>query len=428
MTKKDEKGKIILGDIMKSKDKTRKYIKLTMKRIIISCIFFISILYIVLFYNRYFGKNRVYAKETSLEIENIKISNAANIDIEKIIKQNTEATQKEEYITEETDLEYITKYQNNNSLPKGTIQVIQEGRQGKQQIIKKRIYMNEELVSEEQVSSKVTKAAVNKIVEIGTANYTNNHKIKVGDTLYVTSDRLSVMVEPDENSQKIATLIKENELKVLEINGEWYKISSASTIGYVKSECTTYIQPNSKYEEEGTNSIEAKTKAQLVANLNFNMALNKPSGLTLEQFKKVLSDSKDTNNIFENNAQYFYYIEKQYNINGIFVASVAIHESAWGTSKIAIEKNNLFGYGAYDSNPYNGAYSFSDYSESIDLIARVFTKYYLNAKGTSIYGGEKAVGTYYNGATLKGVNTKYATDENWANGVYSHMKYLYNKL
>ncbi len=52
------------------------------------------------------------------------------------------------------------------------------------------------------------------------------------------------------------------------------------------------------------------------------MALNKPSGLTLEQFKNILSDSKDTNKIFENNAEYFYYIEKQYNINGVFVAAI----------------------------------------------------------------------------------------------------------
>ena len=28
---------------------------------------------------------------------------------------------------------------------------------------------------------------------------------------------------------------------------------------------------------------------------------------------------------------------------GIFLAAVGIHESAWGTSKLAIEKNNLFG-------------------------------------------------------------------------------------
>ncbi len=169
-------------------------------------------------------------------------------------------------------------------------------------------------------------------------------------------------------------------------------------------------------------------KEKLIAGLSFDMALNKPSGLTLEQFKKILSDSKDTNKIFTNNAEYFYYIEKQYNINGVFVAAVGIHESSWGTSKIARDKNNLFGYGAYDSNPYNGAYSFSDYSESIDLIARVFVKYYINPKGTSIYGGEQAVGTYYNGATLSGINTRYATDKNWANGVYNQMKYLYNKL
>ena len=183
-----------------------------------------------------------------------------------------------------------------------------------------------------------------------------------------------------------------------------------------------------KNQEINETTATTKTKQQLLSGLTFNMQLNKPSGLTLEQFKKVLTDKKDKNKIFENNAEYFYYIEKQYNINGVFVAAVGIHESAWGTSKIALQKNNLFGYGAYDSNPYNGAYQFSNYSECIDLLARVFVKYYLNPSGTSIYGGEKAVGTYYNGANLSGVNTKYATDKNWANAVFSHMKYLYNKL
>ena len=49
-------------------------------------------------------------------------------------------------------------------------------------------------------------------------------------------------------------------------------------------------------------------------------------------------------------------------------------------------------------------------------------------KGTSIYGGEKAVGTYYNGSNLSGINKKYASDKNWANAVFSYMQYLYNKL
>ncbi len=415
---------------MKAKEKTKKrskiHIKVTLKSIIIFFTFIISVLYMIIFYNYYFVRSSVFATETASYAEPIKISKAQDINIEEIINQNSKEGQREEYSVEETTLEYLTKYRNNSTLPKGTIQVIQEGREGKQEITTKRTYKQDEMISEEQISSKVTKASIDKIVEIGTSNYASNYSAKVGDVLYVTSDRLSVMVEPNEKAQKIATLSKQDKLKLLEIQGEWYKISCDSTIGYVKAESTTYIDNTPKTTAQGNKN--AKSKEQLISKLSFEMSLNQPSGLTLEQFKKVLSDSKDTNKIFENNAEYFYYIEQQYNINGVFVAAVGIHESAWGTSKIARNKNNLFGYGANDSNPYNGAYNFSDYSESIDLIARVFVKYYINPKGTSIYGGEIAAGTYYNGPTLSGINTRYATDKNWANGVYTHMKYLYNKL
>ena len=414
---------------MKSKDKKRKFVFFTLKHIIIFSIAVISIFYMIIFYHYYFGENTVYATEVTAPVEESKISQAEKLNIDKYIENNAKEGGKEEYTVEEVELEYITKYKNNASLPEGTLQVIQEGREGKQQITTKKTYQNNELINEEQVSAKITKASVSKIVEIGTGKGFINHEIKVGDTIYVSSDRLSVMVNPDENSQKIATLSKDDEMKVLEIQGEWYKIRAGTTIGYVKKEATTYKNFEKEQPKQNINkNTTYQNASQLKANLNFDMALNKPSGLTLDQFKKVLTDSKDKNKIFEQNAEYFYYIEEQYNINGIFVAAVGIHESAWGTSKIAKEKYNLFGYGAYDSNPYNGAYSFSNYSECIDLIARVFVKYYLNPKGTSIYGGETATGSYYNGPTLTGINTRYATDKNWANGVYTHMKYLYNKL
>ena len=58
----------------------------------------------------------------------------------------------------------------------------------------------------------------------------------------------------------------------------------------------------------------------------------------------------------------------------------------------------------------------------------VIVKYYLNTSGTSIYDGQIASGSYYHGSTLSGVNTKYATDKNWANSVYYWMKVLYNNL
>lgn len=403
-------------------------IKLIFKILIYGTFTFFIIMYLIMFYNMYFPLNKSYAKETNTKPEKIEISNANEIDLEQIIEQNTDSGQIEQITKKEETLEYLTEYRTNKEIPKGVSYVIQEGRLGKQEIIIKTIYDKEgNFISEEQINTIITKASANKIIEIGGANYTSNYKIKIGDIVYVTSDILAIWSDASENSRKITTLRQYDEIKILEISQNWYKISYKNVIGWVKSECVAYV--NLKVEEEQKSESEfAKTKQQLLSNVNFNMSLNKPSGLTLEQFKKVLTDNKDINRIFANNAEYFYYIEKQYNINGIFVAAVGIHESAWGTSKIALQKNNLFGYGAYDSNPYNGAYEFKDYAESIDLVARVFVKYYLNSSGTSIYGGEKAVGTYYNGATLTSVNVKYASDKNWANAVFSYMKELYNKV
>lgn len=430
MTKSKLKCRIMIGDSMKSKDKVKKH-GVSIKNVIIFFTTLIVLLCIVVCYNYYLARNEVLAKESSSEVEsnNVVISNAAKIDLDELISENSQgASTEEEYVTEEVDLEYITKYNDNPELPKGVIQVVQEGREGKQEVTTKKTYENGQVVSEEQVSSKVTKASVNKIVEVGSGSRKSTYKVKAGDVVYTTSDRAEIRVEPNEAADKIATLGKGAKLTVLSISGDWYQVSGEAR-GYVKAENTTYIDQNESYEEEvKQEQSSSSSSGGSITKPSFGMALNKPSGLSLEQFKKVLTDSKDTNKVMQNNAEYFYYIEEQYNINGVFVAAVAIHESNWGTSRIAQNKHNLFGYGAYDSSPYSGAYQFTDYSESIDLIARVFVKYYLNPKGTSIYEGEQASGKYYNGPTLTGVNTKYATDKNWANAVYKQMEYLYNKL
>lgn len=379
----------------------------------------------------YIYKNQltVYAisKENNItEKETVKISNATKIDIKKIIEENTVQNYREEIITEEIDLEYTTKYIENNELPQETMQVTQEGRTGIQKVVIKKIYDGDELISEEEISSEVKKQAVTKIIEIGTGKYKNTYKPEIGDNLYVSSDRLSVMSEATLDSRKITTLNKNDELKILEISTDWYYILSGNIKGWVKSESTTYINPNQTYEEQFANKGISKEEA--LKKLSMNMDLTKPSGLSLEQFKEVLTDEKDKNDIFYNNAEYFYYAEQQYGINGIFLASVGIHESAWGTSSISLNKKNLFGYGAYDSSPSSSAYKFNNYSESIDLVARVLVKYYLNSPGTTIYNGEKASGKYYNGNTISSVNKKYATDTNWKNCVYKYMNYLYNKI
>lgn len=411
---------------IKTKEKKEIHILIT----ILLCLIITYIIFVILFKGKTSFAVSKDIEPIESEVRNVEIANNS-LELEKILVKNKTNLRKEEIIKQEIDLEYTTKYMENNNIPKGVVQVIQEGIDGKQEIYIKKIYTGENLIEEKQLESKITKAAVNKIVEIGTSNYINTYKVKQGDKLYVSTSLLAIRLEPNEESTKVISLNKNESVTFLKKQGEWYQVKYKTYTGWAKSECFTYINNNIDKNTEQKAEVDNKkySKSQLVNKLDFNMKLNEPSGLTLEQFNKIFkNDSKDKNKVFEDNAKYFYYAEKQYNINGIFLASVAIHESNWGSSKISKDKKNLFGYGAYDSNPYSSSYKFTDYSESIDLLARVFTKYYLNPKGTKIYGGNIAEGTYYNGPTLKGVNTKYATDKNWANGVYSWMKYLYNKL
>lgn len=387
------------------------------RKVVICMICLLIIIAIGLIYTIYSNRSISYASSDKVKTTSVHISNAEKVNIEEIIENNVQKN-KEQIITEQEELEYITEYKNNKDLPIGVMQVQQEGRTGIQQITIKRIYDDQQEYQDELINSIIIKAPVNKIVEIGTAKNKVTYKITKGSNAYITSDRADIMREDTLDSSKITTLSKNTEIKVLDISDNWCKISVDGQVGWVKSENLTSLNPNESYPD----------KTNTVTKLEFNMALNKPSGLTLEQFQKVLTDSKDTNKIFSENAEYFYYIEKQYNINGLFVAAIGIHESAWGTSKIAQSKKNLFGYGAYDSSPYSSSYSFTSYSEGIDLIARVLVKHYLNPNGTAIYGNEKATGKYYNGATITGVNQKYATDKNWANKVYSYMEYLYKKI
>lgn len=386
---------------------------------------------IAIIFGIYLTKSVSYASEqtktVAIEIPITPQDNTKKIDIEEIVENNTKVQKIEVLEEQETDVEFTTQYIENSSLAKGKMQVLQEGVDGKQNAILKNIYEGDKLISSTQVSSRITKASVDKIVQIGTGAYSNNYVPVVGDILQATSTTLAIRLNPDENSDKVITINKGDKVTLKAKQNDWYYVSYDNYLGWAKSESLAYVDPNGTGDGD-ENNIQY-TKEQLTQNLGFSMLLNRPSGLTLDQFRQIFeNDSNDVNDVFKNNADYFYYIEQQYNINGIFVAAVGIHESGWGTSTISKNKKNLFGYGAYDSDPSGSAYTFQSYSEGIDLVARVFVKYYLNPAGTPIYGGETATGTYFEGATLTAVNTRYATDKNWANAVYKWMTYLYNKL
>lgn len=383
---------------------------------------FLVISSVVVIKQKYFEKV-VYA--TAMQEENIQyLANDERYNASKITNENTKNIVTEELEKVERDVEFTTKYIETDKIAIGTIQVLQEGMNGKEVVTIKKTYIDGELTKEEQLETKLVKSQLEKIVQVGKGPASLRYTINEGDLVYVTSNLLAIYLEPDKSSKKIITISKQTGGYAIKVENDWVKVKYGNYVGWAKKECLSKETTKTELKEE-----DLKDKNEILSNVSENMELNKVSGLSIEQFKKVLTgNSQDKNNVFNENYEYFYYAEKQYNVNGIFLAAVAIHESNWGTSKMAQNKKNLFGYGAYDSNPSNNAYVFNTYAEGIDLLARVFSKYYLNPKGTLIYNNEKASGSHYNGATVSGVNKHYATDKNWSSAVYKWMQYLYNRI
>jgi hypothetical protein len=103
-----------------------------------------------------------------------------------------------------------------------------------------------------------------------------------------------------------------------------------------------------------------------------------------------------------------------YRLNLYLMPAIAILESANGTSKIAVDKNNLFGFGAYDKSPYESAFTYETKRECIMKVAKFIREEYLTEGGR-----------YFNGYYLEDMNVCYCTDSAWAGKVKKIMEVLY---
>ena len=104
--------------------------------------------------------------------------------LKSIIEENTKDIIREELYTEDIDLEFTTVYVKSDKFELGTMQIEQEGRDGKQVITRKKTYVNDELISDKAVGSQILKPAADKIVAIGT-------KQKVSDSVVGSSNALN---------------------------------------------------------------------------------------------------------------------------------------------------------------------------------------------------------------------------------------------
>ena len=359
--------------------------------------------------------------ETASIPTNFEINRRA-LNMQKIISENSSFEKVKEQVSEEREIEYEIQTQQNPTLPRGEQVVLQEGIMGKENVSLVKTYENGEFIEEIILAKETIEEPTPQILDIGTSDFLANLNIHIGDTVYLNKDA-TLRKETSEDSEEVAEIKNYIDVKLLELpNEDWCKVSFDTIEGYLPTNVLT--------SPTKTPSIIEKNRIQrILINVNSEMELNKSTGLTLKDYQNIFKDlPNDTNEIFEENAEVFYNMDKKYNVNGIFIAAIAIHESGWGTSQISEDKNNLFGYGSYDETPYESSYDFSSFAEGIETVTKSLVKYYLNPAGTKIYDGETASAWYYNGPTVEGVNQRYASDPDWHTKVYSYMEMLYNRL
>jgi beta-N-acetylglucosaminidase len=131
--------------------------------------------------------------------------------------------------------------------------------------------------------------------------------------------------------------------------------------------------------------------------------LTLPSGETAASLDQFLSGSA-----LAGLGASFIRAEATYHVSARYFVAHAILESGWGTSSLAQNKHNLFGFGANDRNPYGDAMSFASFDACIQYVAQFIQSNYLTPGGR-----------FYHGPTLRGMNVDYASDPNWATKIAS---------
>lgn len=143
-----------------------------------------------------------------------------------------------------------------------------------------------------------------------------------------------------------------------------------------------------------TNYIPAYSLSQVMA-----MDVSKPSGVTVEDLKKVTTQG------LVGLEEAFWQAEQTYGINCLFVMAIAAIESGNGT--INGVGNNMFGWGG-------GYIAFSSKAEGINVVSRGLANNYLTP-GSGLYSGK----------TISDVNKRYASSSTWDDKVAKKMTSYY---
>lgn len=131
------------------------------------------------------------------------------------------------------------------------------------------------------------------------------------------------------------------------------------------------------------------------------MPVTQPSGLDAAALERALTDTG-----LAGLGEALVAAENDTGVSALVLAAICAHESGWGSSRLARDKCNLAGLGAYPGEGYSAGISFASRDGCVLYLARLLATHYAP-------GGRHFGGSY----DLAGIGRSYATDPRWAEKV-----------
>ena len=165
--------------------------------------------------------------------------------------------------------------------------------------------------------------------------------------------------------------------------------------------------------ENAVEIIPEETVIEPIINLDLTTTsdLRTPSNLKAKDYDKMLEGT----NLYGIGTA-LEQAEKEHSVNGLYLMGLACLESGYGTSNYAVNRNNLVGWNAVNSNPNKASY-FDSKEECILYVAEKLKTNYLSENGC-----------YFNGYTAKAVDVKYCSDTEHADKIVQIVNKLKNKI
>ncbi len=147
------------------------------------------------------------------------------------------------------------------------------------------------------------------------------------------------------------------------------------------------------------------------------LPLRSKTNISADTLNSYVSDSSKS--VMIGSGQYFIDAQNKYGINALLLFAMACHESANGTSGYAINRNNLFGWNAFDADP-NQASAFSSVADCVNEQAGINLRGFVDITDGRFFSSSL-------GNKGSGLNVKYASDPYWGMEIAS-IAYRIDKL